>query len=185
MKNFSFEKTDIKDLIIINPFYVEDERGIFLKSFENNTFKDNGIEFTTYEYFESTSKKGVLRGLHFQTKHPQAKLIRVPFGEILDVAVDLREESETFGKWYSIRLSNKNKKILYIPKGFAHGFLTLSEEAIVSYLCDGEYSKETDSGIVWNDKDLAINWQYEKIDEIIVSDRDKNLQSFKKFCIYK
>lgn len=186
MQQFSFEKTNIEDLMVINPFYVADERGNFIKSIEKDVFRENGIEMDVFEYFESTSKKGVIRGLHFQTENPQTKLIKVPYGEILDVAVDLRKNSKTFGKWYSVKLSSENKKIFYIPKGFAHGFLVLSDIAIVSYFCDSKYSSRTDGGIVWNDKELNIDWKIDKRNEIIISDKDKKLQKFNEFCsIYK
>lgn len=182
MGSFSFKNTDITDLIIVNSFFSEDERGNFIKSFEKDIFKNNGIEMIPYENFESTSKKGVIRGLHFQTENPQAKLIRVPFGEILDIAVDLRKESPTFGKWHSENLSSDNRKTLYIPSGFAHGFITLSDIAIVSYLCDSKYSAATDGGIVWNDKELNINWQLEKVNKVNLSERDKKLQTFSEYC---
>lgn len=181
MQQFLFEKTEIKDLVIINPFFTEDERGNFIKFYEKDVFKEHGIDFIPYESFESTSIKGVLRGLHFQTENPQAKLIRVPYGKIFDVAVDLRRDSETFGKWYGIELSSENKKAFYIPKGFAHGFLTLSDLAIVSYMCDTKYSKETDSGIVWNDKDINIKWCIRLGEKLTISEKDINLQSFKEF----
>ena len=185
MQEFLFQNTDIKDLIIITPFSTEDNRGNFIKFYEKDIFKENGIDFIPYESFESTSKKGVLRGLHFQTENPQAKLIRVPYGKIFDVAVDLRRDSETFGKWYGIELSSENKKIFYIPKGFAHGFLTLSDIAIVSYMCDDEYSYKTDSGIVWNDKDINIDWNINSCNDLIISERDKNLYTLKDFLKYK
>ncbi|WP_238916563.1 dTDP-4-dehydrorhamnose 3,5-epimerase [Clostridium sp. YIM B02555] len=181
MHKFFFEETTIKDLFVVTPFYNEDDRGIFVKSFEKDIFKENGIDFVPYEYFETTSKRYVIRGLHFQTENPQAKLIRVPYGRIFDVAVDIRSGSKTFGKWYGITLSSENRKMFYIPKGFAHGFLTLSDIAIVSYLCDDKYSAETDDGIFWGDKDLAIDWPISNEEEITISDRDEKLQAFKKF----
>lgn len=183
MQQFSFEETSIKDLKIINPFYADDERGIFLKYFEKDIFREQEINIeAAYEANESISKKGVIRGLHFQISNPQAKLLRVPYGKILDVVVDLRKNSKTFGKHHSELLSDENKKILYVPKGFAHGFICLSEIAIVSYLCDSKYSKGTDGGILWNDKDLKINWQIENVGELIISNKDRELQSFKEFC---
>lgn len=181
MKQFLFEKTSIKDLMIINPFLTEDERGNFIKFYEKDIFKEYGIDFIPYESFESTSIKGVLRGLHCQTENPQAKLIRVPYGKIFDVAVDLRKNSVTFGKWYGIELSSKNKKIFYIPKGFAHGFLTLSDVAIVSYMCDSKYSKETDGGIAWNDNNIGIDWPLDQVEDLVISIRDSNLLTFKEY----
>lgn len=183
MQQFSFENTEIKGLKIINPFYVDDNRGVFLKHFESDIFKENGIEVETIcEANESISKKGVIRGLHFQKENPQAKIMRVPYGEILDVVVDLREDSETFGKWHSEVLSSDNKKIFYVPRGFAHGFICLSDIAIVSYLCDSKYSPNTDGGIMWNDVDLKVDWKLEKVkNNIVVSEKDKKLLTYKEF----
>ena len=175
MQKFSCESTDIEGLKIINPFYLEDERGYFLKSFEKDVFKEFGLENEIYEDFESYSKKSVIRGLHFQLKHPQVKLVRCVMGHIFDVAVDLRKDSKTFGQWQGFDLSDKNTKSLYIPKGFAHGFLVLSDYAIVSYKCVGKFLSEYDSGIVWNDKDLNIAWN---IKEPIVSEKDCSLMRF-------
>lgn len=183
MQQFSSEDTEIQDLKIINTFYADDDRGIFLKYFERDVFKEYGINLeTVYEANESVSKKGVIRGLHFQSSNPQAKILRVPYGKVLDIVVDLRKDSKTFGKNHSEILSDENKKIFFIPKGFAHGFICLSEIAIVSYLCDSKYSKRTDCGIIWNDKDLNIDWHLNMVEKIIVSEKDKNLQSFKEFC---
>ncbi len=180
MQKFSFEMTEIEDLIIINPFAMKDDRGSFVKYFEKGIFKENGIDFTPYESFESTSKRGVIRGLHFQTIKPQAKLVRVSYGKIFDVAVDLRKNSPTLGKWCGCELTNENKKAFYIPKGFAHGFLTLSETAIVSYTCEEKYLNEYDNGIIWNDKDINISWPIENLN-LIVSNKDKKLQEFSRF----
>lgn len=182
MQKFSVEFTEIDGLKIINPFSIEDERGNFIKYFERDIYSENGIEFNIFESFETTSKKGTIRGLHFQTNNPQAKLVRVSYGKILDVAVDLRKDSETFGKYHSLILSQENKKSFYIPKGFAHGFICLSDIAIVSYMCDGKYSSETDGGIIWNDNELNIDWKLSNMEKIIVSDKDKKLQSFEQFC---
>lgn len=183
MQQFSFEESEIRDFKIINPFYADDDRGVFLKFFEKDIFKEHGINMEiVYESSESISKKGVIRGLHFQTSDPQAKLVRVSYGKILDVVVDLRKDSKTFGKHHSEILSDVNKKIFYVPRGFAHGFICLSEVAIVSYLCDGKYCKSTDGGILWNDDDLNIDWHLDEVDKVIISEKDKNLQSFKKFC---
>ena len=181
VQQFSFKKTSIKDLIIINPFYVEDERGYFLKSFEKEIFRKNGIDTDIFEDFESYSKRGVVRGLHFQTEKPQAKIVRVIKGKIFDVAVDLRKGSETVGKWQAEILSDYNCKSFFIPKGFAHGFLVLSDYALVSYKCEGAFSKETDSGIIWNDCDLNINWPLDDIEKIIISEKDNNLQKYKEY----
>lgn len=181
IKQFSFEKTPIKDLFVVNPFYTEDERGYFLKSFEKEIFRKNGIETDIFEDFESYSKKGVIRGLHFQMEKPQAKLVRVIIGEVFDVAVDLRKDSETFGRWHAEILSDKNRKSFFIPKGFAHGFLVLSDNALVSYKCDDVFSKESDTGIFWNDKDLNIDWPVDNIKKILISEKDSKLQKYNEY----
>ena len=186
MRNFFFEGSNLPGLKIISPFYAEDHRGYFLKSFEKEIFSQNGIEYDIFEDFESFSIRGVIRGLHFQTNRPQAKLVRAIAGEIYDVAVDLRQDSATFGQWEGFILSDKNKKTILIPQGFAHGFLVLSETALVSYKCAGKFSRETDSGIVWNDRDLDIQWPIEGNMKVIISEKDANLQTFlqymKTFC---
>lgn len=178
MQTMNFEKTKIRDLIIVSPFIAEDDRGYFMKFYEKANYNKNEIDLNVYEEMQSFSKKGVLRGLHFQTDHPQAKLVRVIHGKVYDVAVDLRAGSDTFGQWQGFELSSENKKLLYIPRGFAHGFLVLSDEAIFSYICDNKYSPEGDSGIKWNDSDLNIDWPTK---EVIVSEKDARLQSFKEY----
>lgn len=182
MDRFLFEKDRIDGLILVTPFLAKDKRGYFLKCFENSIFENNDIKMKISEVNESESRKGVLRGLHFQKKFPQAKIVRVEHGEIYDVAVDLRRSSETFGKWKGVRLSRDNRNMLYIPKGFAHGFLTLSETAVVSYLFDEEYVPADEGGIMWNDKTLAINWPLDEINEVILSDRDSNHPGFYEYC---
>lgn len=178
IENFAVQATNISDLKVITPFFMEDDRGYFLKSVEKSVYKSFDLNAEIYEDFETFSKQGVIRGLHFQTKSPQAKIVRVIHGEIYDVAVDLRKGSTTYGKWESIYLSDKNRKIFYIPEGFAHGFLVTSSEALVSYKCIGEYLKEYDTGILWNDPMLANNWN---ISTPIISDKDNNLMSFHSF----
>lgn len=175
---FSIKDTELKDVKIITPFYAEDERGYFLKDYERDIYFDFGICDNIYEEFESCSKKDVIRGLHFQIMHPQHKFVRVIKGEIMDVAVDLRADSETFGMWVSQLLSEYNHNIMWIPAGFAHGFLVKSEEAIVSYKCIGKYLERYDSGIIYDDKDINIDWN---IKEPIISERDKKHMSFKTF----
>lgn len=171
---------DIEGLKIIQPFYVEDNRGYFLKSFERNIYKELKLENIISEDFESFSSKNVIRGMHFQIHNPQIKMVRAITGEILDVAIDLRKGSPTFGKWQSVILSEDNHQIFYIPQGFAHGFKVLSENAIVSYKCIGDYDKETDTGINWKDSDLAIDWGIDK-GVAIVSDKDNSLMSLSEF----
>lgn len=181
MTGFSFEQTGMKDLLLVNPFYSEDNRGYFLKSYEREIFSQNNIEINIFEVFESLSKSGVVRGLHFQSVEPQSKLVRALAGEIFDVAVDLRQNSESFGHWFGVLLSATNRKELFVPKGFAHGFMVVSDSALVTYTCSGKYLSEFDTGIVWNDHELSINWPTRRVDTIIVSERDRNLQTFKQY----
>ena len=181
MQNFIFEDTEMNGVKLITPFFLEDQRGSFLKCFEKEVFRNNGIEFEPFECFESFSVKNVLRGLHFQTKDPQAKLVRVLHGEVYDVVVDLRQNSPDFGKWKAFILSSENKEMLYIPKGFAHGFLVLSKNAVMQYTCSGKFYSEYDSGLYFNDDDIKIDWRISDFSEIIISEKDKNLQSFKEF----
>lgn len=150
----------------------EDFRGKFVKTFHDDTFRSNGLECDFKESFYSVSKKGVLRGMHFQTTpHDHAKLVYVTSGKILDVAVDIRKGSETFGKYFATTLSNDNAKALYMAKGFAHGFLTLSDTATVVYLTTTVHSPEHDSGIRWDS--FGFDWQSSYIDQSLISDRDK------------
>lgn len=180
LKQFEFNETPLEGMFEIAPFLAEDARGFFSKIFEKNLFGKQGIDFNVIETMSSFSKKGVIRGLHFQKNEPQAKLVSVPMGEIFDVGVDLRPESKTFGKWYGTILNNTNKKMLYIPRNFAHGYIVLSNEAYVTYLCDNSYYKEYDSGIIFNDPDINVNWP--TMDNIIVSEKDMQLETFKEFC---
>lgn len=181
LSHYKFLSTNIEDLILVEPFTVYDERGFMKKTFEKNIFLENGINFLPIEEMETTSKMGVLRGLHFQNKHSQAKLIRCAKGKILDVAVDLRIGSSTFGQHFSVILSSENKRMLYIPRDFAHGCLTLEDDTTFYYLCDNKYLPEHDSGILWNDKDLAIDWGLKDMNEIILSEKDKKLQTFQEY----
>lgn len=164
--------TGIKDLIIIEPLVHGDDRGYFMESFKLNWFKDMIGDVQFIQDNESRSKKGVLRGLHFQTgDFAQAKLVRVLDGEVLDVAVDLRPNSITYGKHFSILLSSENKKQFFIPRGFAHGFLVLSEFATFAYKVDNVYSQENEGGVLWSDPDLNIEWGLDQ-KEIILSPKD-------------
>lgn len=180
MTEFDIQDTEFEGLKVVIPFYMEDNRGTFLKSFEKDIYKKFGLNGDIYEDFESYSKKNVIRGLHFQTKNPQIKIVRAIKGRVNDVVVDLRKDSKTFGKYLSFELSDENHYSLWIPAGFAHGFCVLSEEgAIVSYKCIGKYLKGYDTGIKWNDTDLNIDWP---IDSPVISERDKSLMSFKEFA---
>lgn len=176
--SFDVQNTDFEGLKIITPFFMEDKRGYFLKSFEKDVFKSLGLDVDIFEEFDSLSSKNVIRGLHFQIKNPQVKIVRVVSGTIMDVVVDLRPKSKTFGKWKSFILSSDNHLSLFIPAGFAHGFKVISETAIMSYKCIGRYDKQSDSGIKWNDETLKIDWG---IDNAIVSERDSNLPSFEEY----
>lgn len=167
-----FIETGIQGLVVFEPRVFEDSRGFFFESFNEKTFSDQGIPLPFVQDNQSKSCYGVIRGLHYQLDpHAQSKLVRVLVGKILDVAVDIRKGSPTFGKVYSIELSAENKKQLYIPKGFAHGFSVLSETAEVLYKCDAFYSKESEGGIVYNDATLNIDWQI-PADKAIVSEKD-------------
>lgn len=172
-------KTSIEGLVIIQPKVFEDERGYFMESYKESFIKENFPDIHFIQDNESKSSYGVLRGLHFQ-KPPfeQTKLVRVIDGAVFDVAVDLRKESPTYGKWESIILSVENKKQFFIPKGFAHGFVTISKRAIFSYKVDNIYAPDYDSGIWYNDKGLAIDWVIPKSD-LIISQKDLDLQPLK------
>lgn len=172
-------ETSLKDAYIIEPKVFEDERGYFFESYNESKFKYTPLEeYTWVQENESQSMKGVLRGLHFQkASYSQAKLVRVVEGEVFDVAVDLRESSATFGQSFGLVLSGKDKKQFLIPRGFAHGFLVLSDRAIFSYKCDNFYSPEHDSGIIYNDAELNINWPEVSVD-FIISHKDVQLGTF-------
>ena len=170
-------KTYIKDLLVIEPQLFKDDRGFFYESYNKNNL-DKIIEIAFVQDNESKSYKGVIRGLHFQKPpHAQTKLVRCVNGKILDIAVDLRKNSKTYGNFFSIELSSENYKQLFIPKGFAHGFQVLSETAIVNYKVDNFYNYKSDSGIIWNDKDLSIDWNLDI--KPILSVKDLKLISFK------
>lgn len=171
--------TKLDGLYIIKPVVYSDERGYFFESYRDDIFKKKIGNINFIQENESYSTKGILRGLHFQTEpYAQAKLVRCIKGKVLDVVVDIRKKSKTFGKYKSFLLSEHNKLQLFIPKGFAHGFIVLSNEAIFSYKVDNLYYPENDSGILWCDKDLNIDWVLEKKD-IIVSQKDSKLKSLR------
>jgi dTDP-4-dehydrorhamnose 3,5-epimerase len=171
-----FIKVEIEGLIIIEPNVFEDDRGYFYESYNQEEFSKNGIIEPFLQDNQSLSQKNVLRGLHFQ-KPPfsQAKLIRVVQGSVLDVAVDLRKSSKTYGQQYATELSATNKRMFYIPEGFAHGFLTLEDNTIFSYKCSSFYNKESEGSLLWNDKDLGIDWG---IKNPILSEKDEQAQNF-------
>ncbi len=170
------EATPLKDCFVIHDSLIKDERGYFFESFNKNKFKEQtGSDVNFVQDNQSKSSYGVLRGLHFQRgEHSQAKLVRVLQGKVLDVVVDLRTDSPSYGKHFSIELSENSYTQLFIPKGFAHGFLVLSETAVFFYKCDNFYNKEADGGLIYNDKELNIDWKISSND-IILSDKDKYL----------
>ena len=181
MNDYYFEALDIEGSYIINSFFSEDNRGSFVKSFEKNIFSKNGINFECSESFITVSDKYVIRGLHFQLYHPQIKLVGVLSGKVYDVIVDLRRESKTFGQWRGYYLSSENRTSLLVPRGCAHGFISLSDRSMVSYQCDGAYDKKTDIGIVYNDPDIGIEWPINDFSQAILGSRDKKLISFSQF----
>ena len=164
--------TFIKDLKIIEPKVFGDQRGYFFETWKKSDFEVSGIDFNPVQQNESSSTYGVVRGLHFQLNpYSQAKLVRCVVGKVLDVAVDVRKDSPTFGKHFSVELSEENKRQFLIPRGFAHGFSVLSDYAVFSYLCDNVYNKESEGGIIFNDPELAIDWKIPQ-DQMILSDKD-------------
>jgi dTDP-4-dehydrorhamnose 3,5-epimerase len=178
------KQAPVEGCFIVEPKVHIDKRGHFFETFNKANFLElTGLKVDFVQDNQSFSSKGVLRGLHFQKgKHAQAKLIRAVKGQVLDVAVDIRKNSPTFGSHFSLIISEKNQKQLYIPRGFAHGFVVLSETAIISYKCDNFYNKNAESGIVFNDPYLNINWLLEE-EKIINSERDKSLPLFKELCL--
>jgi dTDP-4-dehydrorhamnose 3,5-epimerase len=173
-----FQKTDIPDLLIFEPAIYKDNRGYFFESYNEQTFFKEGVRNHFVQDNQSFSTFGVIRGLHYQLDpHAQCKLVRVLQGKILDVAVDLRQSSKTFGKWIAVELSAGNKRQLFLPRGFAHGFSVLSETAEVSYKCDGFYNKESEGGIRYDDPQLDIDWQI-PAGKAVVSEKDLALPLF-------
>ena len=170
-------ETNLQGIYISEPLVFGDNRGFFLESYNKTEFEKIGVTTNFIQDNHSKSKKGTLRGLHFQNKHSQAKLIRVIKGRIFDIVVDIRKGSSTYGKWCGTELSAENKKMLYIAKGFAHGFLALEDDTEIEYKCDEFYASQYDSGIIWNDKDININWNFEKYglkeEDIVLSEKDK------------
>lgn len=170
---FEFKRLAIPDVILVEPKVFDDERGFFLEGYKKSEFFANGIDVEFNQDNHSKSTKGVLRGLHYQLPpKAQAKLVRCIQGEIFDVAVDIRKNSSTYGKWVGEKLSAENKKMLFIPEGFAHGFVVLSETAELLYKASNEYSKEHDRGVLWNDPEISVEWGIDF--EPILSDKDKH-----------
>ena len=177
--SFIFKKLSIPDIILVEPKVFSDERGFFMESFRNSIFKKNGINTNFIQDSLSHSKKGILRGLHFQ-KNPkaQAKIVTVVRGEIFDVAVDIRKNSPTYGKWISEILSGHNHKSLYIPEGFAHGFCSLTDNSLIHYKMTNYRDTKLEKGIIWNDKSIKIKWPVKKP---IISIKDKNNMTFNQY----
>ena len=185
MGQIQIEKTDIEGLVVITPTVHKDSRGYFMECYNERDFKEAGLNLRFVQDNQSMSQKGVLRGLHFQKQYPQGKLVRVLKGRVYDVAVDLRKSSASYGKHFGIILSEENKKMLFIPRKFAHGFLTLEDNTEIFYKCDNFYNPKSEIGIIWNDRDLNINWNFKKYNidenELIISEKDKNNISFKEY----
>ena len=190
MGKFKKIDTSIDGVYIIEPTVFGDNRGYFMETYSKKDFEKIGLNYDFVQDNQSKSKKGVLRGLHFQKENSQAKLVRCIKGEVFDVAVDLRPGSLTYGKWEGVRLSEENKKMFMIPKGFAHGFLVLSDEAEFTYKCDDIYNPTAEGGLAWNDKEVAIEWPMENIkeEELLTSEKDSKwptLDELKKTDLFK
>ena len=170
---------DIEGLYVIEPTVFKDERGYFMVTYNQNDFKEAGLNMTFVQDNQSMSVKGVLRGLHFQKQYPQGKLVRAVRGTVFDVAVDLRSDSKTYGKWFGVTLSAENKKQFYIPEGFAHGFLVLSDEAEFAYKCTDFYHPGDEGGLLWSDPEIGVDWPIEPGMELIISDKDKKWSGLK------
>ena len=178
MSNFVFTETGIEGLVVIEPKVHGDERGYFMETWNLRDFKSAGIPMQFVQDNQSKSQKGVLRGMHYQKKNPQGKLVRVISGQVFDVAVDLRGNSPTLGKWYGISLCAEKKNMLYIPEGFAHGFLTLSDSVEFTYKCTRLYAPDDEGGLIWNDPDVGIKWPRIGMDYIL-SEKDKLNPTYK------
>ncbi|WP_292593056.1 dTDP-4-dehydrorhamnose 3,5-epimerase [Mesotoga sp. UBA5825] len=181
MSKFTRVDTVIPDLFIIEPTVFGDNRGFFMETHNKKEFVRIGIDVDFIQDNHSKSKKGTLRGLHFQNRFPQAKLVRVIRGEVYDVAVDIRENSPSFGKWFGVILSEENKKQSFIPKGFAHGFLALTDIVEFTYKCSDYYHPEDEAGIIWSDPEISIEWPLEEygISEPLLSEKDKKWPTLK------
>lgn len=181
MGQFQFTKTGIEGLVVVEPKVFGDNRGYFMETYNYNDFKAAGLDMVFVQDNQSKSKKGVLRGLHFQKKNPQGKLVRVVSGEVYDIAVDLRKGSDTYGKWYGVLLSAENKKQFYVPEGFAHGFVVMSETAEFVYKCTRFYDPSDEGGLMWNDPEIGIDWPVPENAELLLSEKDQHHQPLKDF----
>lgn len=174
MGKIKVSKCEIEGLYIIEPTVFGDERGYFMETYNQNDFKEVNLNMVFVQDNQSKSVRGVLRGLHYQKEFPQGKLVRVIRGRVFDVAVDIRKNSSTYGKWFGVELSEENKKMFYIPEGFAHGYLVLSDEAEFTYKCTDFYCPEDEGGIIWNDPTVGIKWPIEDDMQLIISSKDQN-----------
>ena len=181
MTNFKFETTSLKDVFKITSYYFEDNRGSFNKVFNTDIFNTNDFYFIPQEIFISNSCKNVIRGMHFQYNKPQSKIVKVINGSCYDVVVDLRKNSPTYLKHQFFKLDAINHEMLYVPKGYAHGFLSLEDNTSMLYMCDDVYDRESDTGIIYNDKVLNIRWPISDINQSIHSERDLKLMTFEEF----
>ncbi|MCR5776718.1 MAG: dTDP-4-dehydrorhamnose 3,5-epimerase [Lachnospiraceae bacterium] len=182
MGQITVETCEIEGLKVITPKVFGDERGYFMETYNHDDFVNAGITNTFVQDNQSSSTKGVLRGMHFQNNFPQAKLVRCLKGEVYDVAVDLRPDSATFGKWFGVTLSEENKKMFFIPRGFAHGFLVLSDVAEFAYKCDDLYHPGDDGGLRFDDPEIGIVWPDSvKESELNINDRDRNWPLFSEY----
>ena len=177
--NFKFISTKIEGVYIIEPNKFGDDRGYFMETYKKESFDKAGLVYNFVQDNQSKSKKGVLRGLHFQKQYPQAKLVRCIEGEVFDVCVDLRKESSTFGQWEGVILSAEKANQFMIPRGFAHGFIVLSETATFCYKCDEMYHPEDEGGIIWDDNFINIDWPV--VGEVILSSKDQKHKGFKSY----
>lgn len=177
--------TALPDVICFEPKAFFDERGFFLETYRQSWLEDLDIHAQFVQDNHSMSLKGTLRGLHYQIQQPQGKLVRVIRGEIFDVAVDMRRQSPTFGKWAGLKLSAENQRIMWVPPGFAHGFLALSTETELVYKCTRYYAPEHDRSLLWNDPDVGITWPLDGIDEVLLSIKDRNAAQFQSAYVYE
>ena len=170
---------DIEGLYVIEPTVFKDERGYFVETYNQNDMKEAGLDIVFVQDNQSMSTRGVLRGLHFQKQFPQGKLVRVVRGKVFDVAVDLRSDSKTYGKWFGVELSAENMKQFYIPEGFAHGFLVLSDEAEFCYKCTDFYHPGDEGGLAWKDPEIGVEWPLEEGVDLIISEKDQKWKGLK------
>lgn len=179
MGKITVTKCPIEGLYVIEPTVFQDERGYFVETYNQNDMREAGLDMEFVQDNQSMSTRGVLRGLHFQKEHPQGKLVRAIRGSVFDVAVDLRKNSKTYGKWYGIELSAENKKQFYVSEGFAHGYLVLSDDAEFCYKVTDFYHPGDEGGIAWNDPDIHIDWPISGDMKIILNERDRNWKPLK------